>query len=450
MSEILKRKKIARSVPIPTNDRDVKIKLRELGRPICLFGEKAVDRRERLKKVVEEIVLKEGVVPDVFTKTKPVNRVDIEENEVFYSEGTLELKRARMEILKYSIPRSSFRIETGKKCFMELDRIQEGIDYDNFLQNNKNFEFESSQFADERGCSRGCLSPNDRYYGVAGWSGLCTIFDVPNLNKITYLKGHSDKVNCIVFHPRSLSQMPGLGPNIATCSSDNTIKLWSFDPELEFQKSTTFKGHEDRVNMVEFHPMGNYLASTSHDRTWRLWDIETKKELLVQEGHSSSVYGLSFQADGALLATADLSGIGQIWDLRCGRSILSLQGHVKQILTIKFSGNCYQVATGGDDNTVRLWDIRRKQCTYTLPAHNSTVSDLAFENSDSKFLLTCSYDSTFKIWNNRDWSVVKKFSSTSEGKLTAISLTKDNQFIITSSLDRTIKLWSLKNKMNLN
>lgn len=95
--------------------------------------------------------------------------------------------------------------------------------------------------------------------------------------------------------------MPMMGPNIATCSNDLNIKIWSFNPESKFQKSITLKGHEDSVNQVEFHPMGNSLGSVSNDKTWRLWDIETKKELLLQEGHSASITSLSFQNDGALL-----------------------------------------------------------------------------------------------------------------------------------------------------
>lgn len=92
-----------------------------------------------------------------------------------------------------------------------------------------------------------------------------------------------------------------MGPNIATCSNDNTIKLWSFNPESKTQKCATFKGHEDNVNQVDFHPMGKIIASTSNDKTIRIWDIETKKELLVQEGHAINVDVLSFQNDGALL-----------------------------------------------------------------------------------------------------------------------------------------------------
>jgi U4/U6 small nuclear ribonucleoprotein PRP4 len=42
-------KKKAKEFPVSTNDSDVKSCLRQLGVPICLFGEDAGFRRERLK-----------------------------------------------------------------------------------------------------------------------------------------------------------------------------------------------------------------------------------------------------------------------------------------------------------------------------------------------------------------------------------------------------------------
>lgn len=94
-----------------------------------------------------------------------------------------------------------------------------------------------------------------------------------------------------------------MGPNISTCSLDTEIKLWSFNPELKIQKCATFKGHEERVNHVEFHPIGKIIASASNDKTLRLWDIETKKEIMLQEGHAANVNILSFQNDGALMVS---------------------------------------------------------------------------------------------------------------------------------------------------
>lgn len=447
-AEQFRRQKIARTVPIPTADVDVKKRLRELGKPICLFGEKALDRRERLKREVYEIVMNTGEIPEIFAKSNTTLQSTQEEaymNEIFYTEGTADLKRARLEMAKYSLPLSAFRLEKEKKQFMELDIIKETREHNAYLQGRKDFEFVSSQYADERGCSRGAISPDDKFYAVAGWSGNCQIFNIPDLNRVTSLKGHKDRVNSLAFHPGFNKYLPARGPNIATGSCDNSVKIWSFIEEnFENQLCITLNGHEDRVNNIAFHPMGQYLASTSNDKTWRLWDIESKKEILLQEGHSAAVYALSFQNEGALLATADLAGVGHIWDMRSGRSITSLVGHVKRILSVKFSPNSYQLVTGSDDNTMRVWDLRKRSCEKVIPAHNSLITDLCFEHTEGKFLLSSSYDSTFKMWNNRDWSIMRTFSSTSEGKLTSVSLTRDSKYIITSSLDRTVKLWNLR------
>ncbi|KAJ2795335.1 hypothetical protein H4R21_005151, partial [Coemansia helicoidea] len=43
------RKRVARSIAVPTNDAQVKEMLRKHGHPICLFGEDAGDRRSRLR-----------------------------------------------------------------------------------------------------------------------------------------------------------------------------------------------------------------------------------------------------------------------------------------------------------------------------------------------------------------------------------------------------------------
>lgn len=63
------------------------------------------------------------------------------------------------------------------------------------------------------------------------------------------------------------------------------------------------KGHVDRVARVAFHPTGTYVASASFDTTWRLWDVNTTKEVLLQEGHSKEVFSVEFQNDGALCAS---------------------------------------------------------------------------------------------------------------------------------------------------
>src|ERR1700761_9782378 len=75
------------------------------------------------------------------------------------------------------------------------------------------------------------------------------------------------------------------------------------------------KGHQSRVCRVAFHPSGGYVASASFDTTWRLWDVSTSKELLLQEGHSKQVYSVEFQNDGALVASGYLISFLLYWSI---------------------------------------------------------------------------------------------------------------------------------------
>lgn len=65
----------------------------------------------------------------------------------------------------------------------------------------------------------------------------------------------------------------------------------------------TMSGHAGRIARIDFHPSGRFVGSASFDGTWRLWDVDTTQELLMQEGHSREVYALSFQGDGSLVAS---------------------------------------------------------------------------------------------------------------------------------------------------
>ncbi len=178
LSRLLQLKQIGRKIAIPTNDSKVRLILQELKHPEAYPGESPMERRDRLINVISYMIIRDKKIPDIrkFQEEKTVQEsAKPKENEVFYTEGSLELKNLRMEIAKYSLPRAAHRIEVAKKKFMEIDRIQEGIDYENYLNDIKNFEFVASQFVDDRGCTKGEISPDESYYGISGVSGLCTI-----------------------------------------------------------------------------------------------------------------------------------------------------------------------------------------------------------------------------------------------------------------------------------
>ena len=52
--------------------------------------------------------------------------------------------------------------------------------------------------------------------------------------------------------------------------------------------STHATRHAGRLSRVAFHPSGRYVGTTSFDTSWRLWDVESCRELLLQVGSRMS------------------------------------------------------------------------------------------------------------------------------------------------------------------
>jgi WD40 repeat protein len=67
------------------------------------------------------------------------------------------------------------------------------------------------------------------------------------------------------------------------------------------KEEAVLNGHKDAVNAVVFSPDGTLLATTSKDKTVRLWDVATRKELASLGGHDQWVWAVAFSPDGKLL-----------------------------------------------------------------------------------------------------------------------------------------------------
>jgi predicted NACHT family NTPase len=67
---------------------------------------------------------------------------------------------------------------------------------------------------------------------------------------------------------------------------------------------------------VAFSPDGGRVATASYDRTARLWDAASGKQLAVLKGHTDSVRSIAFSPDGSRLATASHDGTARLWIAR--------------------------------------------------------------------------------------------------------------------------------------
>ncbi len=66
------------------------------------------------------------------------------------------------------------------------------------------------------------------------------------------------------------------------------------EPYVPDQPLREFKGHGDWINAIAFSGDGKLIASASRDRTVKVWEAATGKEVATFKGNPSNIKGVVF------------------------------------------------------------------------------------------------------------------------------------------------------------
>lgn len=158
----------------------------------------------------------------------------------------------------------------------------------------------------------------------------------------------------------------------------------------------TLFGHTQEVQSVAFSPDGQNLASGSSDGTVKLWDVNTGKALQTLSDHTDSVWSVAIAPDGQTLASGSWDRTVKIWNLNTGEVQRTLRGHSKQVHSIAFSPDGRTLASGDLGGTIKLWSPRSGCQKGTLKGHSDSV-EISFP-ADGKTMISGSFDDTIKMW----------------------------------------------------
>ena len=77
------------------------------------------------------------------------------------------------------------------------------------------------------------------------------------------------------------------------------------------------------------------LASVSHDRTIRLWDLHTFKPLkTVKDAHETALQGIDYSPDRDELVTFAMDNFAYVWDAVLLRTKYALVGHTAEVTQV--------------------------------------------------------------------------------------------------------------------
>ncbi|KAF7967197.1 hypothetical protein HWV62_35582 [Athelia sp. TMB] len=295
------------------------------------------------------------------------------------------------------------------------------------------------------------------------------------------LKGHSGRVNCVMSSPD--------GTLIASCSRDNTIRLWNTETRQEVR---VLEGHTGSVISVAFSPDGAHLVSSSRDKTIRVWDVKAGKLAGAPlEGHASGVLSVAYSPDGTHIVSGSDDGTVRVWDAEAvgfeaagaalqgpsdaflsmayspdGASIVSgsregkiqmwdgntgqlrpipISGHRKDVNAVAFSPDGTRIVSGSDDRSVQVWDVLTgKTVGAPLQGHSDVVLSVGY-SPDGSHIVSGSFDGTVRTWDAESGEALgEPFKHNGSARVWGVAYAPDGMHVVSGGADRMLRIWKIK------
>src|SRR5437588_1682605 len=83
--------------------------------------------------------------------------------------------------------------------------------------------------------------------------------------------------------------------------------------------------------------------------------VEKLALLYTLKGHTGGVYSVALSADGQTLESGSADKTIKVWNLSTGRELRSLTGHTKDVISVALSADGQTLVSGSADNTINVW-----------------------------------------------------------------------------------------------
>eukprot|EP00262_Sarcandra_glabra_P006462 TRINITY_DN1877_c0_g3_i3.p1 TRINITY_DN1877_c0_g3~~TRINITY_DN1877_c0_g3_i3.p1 ORF type:complete len:755 (-),score=159.15 TRINITY_DN1877_c0_g3_i3:137-2401(-) len=270
------------------------------------------------------------------------------------------------------------------------------------------------------------FSSDGKLLASAGHDKKVVLWNMDTLQTESTPEEHSVIITDVRFRPNSTQ--------LATSSFDRTVRLWNA-AEPNYCLST-YNGHTSHVMSLDFHPKKTELfCSCDGDSEIRFWNVGHHSSVRVSKGGTAQV---RFQPRIGHLLAAAADNVVSIFDVETDKQTYSLQGHSKEVHSVCWDANGDFLASVSQDS-VRVWSLASGgECIHELSSGVNKFHSCVFHPSYSTLLVIGGYQS-LELWNmaeNKSMTVPAH-----DGLIAALAQSPVTGMVASASHDKCVKLW---------
>lgn len=234
---------------------------------------------------------------------------------------------------------------------------------------------ELSKSVEEQAVLAVAWSPSGEHFVTAGEDTALTIRSGSDGKPIRQIPdAHTDLIWDLDISPD--------GKLLASSSSDKTVKIWR---TADWTCIRTLTEHRGELASARFSRDGTYLVTASDDKKVNLWDARSFELLHTFTGHSNAIWRAVFSPDGRLIASSSYNGEIIIWDVAARRQVRVIEAHTNQVAGLAFVPDGSRLVSASDDRTIKIWDLESGIDFFVLRDHGDSPSIcVAFSKDGSR------------------------------------------------------------------
>ncbi|VEU22645.1 DEKNAAC103657 [Brettanomyces naardenensis] len=216
-------------------------------------------------------------------------------------------------------------------------------------------------------------------------------------------EGHSASVTAVALPRTPIDRYPRF---LITASEDLTIKKWVIpkpdeDNQVSVVKTSEYtrRAHDKVIHAIDVSPNNDYLATASHDKTAKIWDLQSGETVGVLRGHKRPVYDIRFCAYDRLVATCSGDQTAKVWSLEDFTCTRTYEGHANAVQRISFMDRNQYIVGAGADGLIKIWQVSSGECVQTLDNHDNRIWAMFVKDDGGEFV-TADADGAITIWKD--------------------------------------------------